>query len=283
MTDLDVLRRNDGGFAMLALDQRESMRDLLVGDRDDPALRAFKEQASDALAPYASAVLLDRLYGVGDEPPAWTATTPLILAADAFTQESGKPVEASVLDPAVTPDVVARVGAAALKFLALWHRGDGVAARDDLARAFVDLARRSGVPAVLEGIVRPGVTGWRDPADRDDAIVEAAADFARAGANLYKAEVPGDARRPETVEARSREVSDALGGRPWVVLSNGVDPELFPDAVAAACAGGASGFLAGRAVWTTAARSADPAAALRDDAVRRFARIADRVSLATVR
>lgn len=39
---------------------------------------------------------------------------------------------------------------------------------------------------------------------------------------------------------------------PWVVLSGGTDLVDFPGAVEAACRGGASGFLAGRAIWTDA-------------------------------
>ncbi|MBA3852506.1 MAG: hypothetical protein H0X59_09110, partial [Chloroflexi bacterium] len=40
--------------------------------------------------------------------------------------------------------------------------------------------------------------------------------------------------------------------RPWVVLSAGVPLERFEAAVEAACRGGASGFLAGRAIWSDA-------------------------------
>jgi sulfofructosephosphate aldolase len=36
---------------------------------------------------------------------------------------------------------------------------------------------------------------------------------------------------------------------PWVVLSSGVEHNDFPAAVEAACRAGASGILAGRALW----------------------------------
>lgn len=260
---------------MLALDQRESMRDLLSGASDDD-LRQFKAHAAEALAPHVSAILLDRLYGVAGRP-SWVEQTPLILAADHFEQAPGEPVRTSVLDPHVTAALVADVGASALKFLQLWRREDDPAQRRDLAASFVALAADCGVPAVLEGIVRPGAAGWRDRSERDDAIIEAAAELTQEAPDLYKAEVPGDAAHPASVTARAREVT-AVSRCPWVILSNGVEPDLFPDAVEASARGGASGFLAGRAVWTAAARSTDPAAALRTDAVARVRSMTERLA-----
>ncbi len=269
---VSVLQRPEGGFAMLALDQRESMRDLLAHGNSDDDMRAFKATAASVLAPAASAILLDRVYGVGSTPPPWTATTPLILAADHFVQPADGPVESSVLDPLVTPYLVHAVGASAVKFLLLWRRDDDLAERTALVESFVGLARDAGVLAVLEAIVRPDEGTWQSVAQRDDAIVDAAAELAASGPDVFKAEVPGDPTDPETIEAGAKRIS-AVVGCPWVVLSNGVPPDAFPAAVAAACRGGASGFLAGRAVWTQSARADDPVASLATDAVRRFAAI----------
>jgi sulfofructosephosphate aldolase len=54
------------------------------------------------------------------------------------------------------------------------------------------------------------------------------------------------------------------------VLSQGVDPADFPAAVEAACKGGASGMLAGRAVWTATLADADPTELLRTRSVSRL-------------
>jgi len=51
------------------------------------------------------------------------------------------------------------------------------------------------------------------------------------------------------ITRRAREI-DAAVPCPWVVLSQGVAVEDFPPAVDAACRAGASGFLAGRAIWS---------------------------------
>jgi sulfofructosephosphate aldolase len=58
------------------------------------------------------------------------------------------------------------------------------------------------------------------------------------------------------------------------VLSNGVEAADFPVAVEAACRGGASGMLAGRAVWTATLADDDPTALLRQRSVPRLQQLA---------
>jgi sulfofructosephosphate aldolase len=62
---------------------------------------------------------------------------------------------------------------------------------------------------------------------------------------------------------------------PWVVLSQGVTIEDFPTAVRTACHAGASGFLAGRAIWSDTLT--DPTPLLRARAVDRLKRLAELV------
>jgi sulfofructosephosphate aldolase len=126
----------------------------------------------------------------------------------------------------------------------------------------VALAREHGLLSVLEGIVRAD--------DREAAIVEAAAELSSVGPSLYKVEVPFRGRGD--VEAGCRAI-DAVVDVPWVVLSNGVELEDFPAAVEAACKAGASGFLAGRAVWSDLVNAEDPAPLLRERAVPRLQRL----------
>ena len=57
---------------------------------------------------------------------------------------------------------------------------------------------------------------------------------------------------------------------PWVVLSQGVAADDFPAAVEASCKGGASGFLAGRALWTATLAADDPTELLRERSVPRL-------------
>jgi tagatose 1,6-diphosphate aldolase len=71
---------------------------------------------------------------------------------------------------------------------------------------------------------------------------------------VLKAEFPADLRykrdKHELIDLCHQ--LDTSSQVPWVVLSAGVDFELFCQEVEIACQGGASGFLGGRAIWQEA-------------------------------
>ncbi|GGL97799.1 aldolase [Nakamurella endophytica] len=274
------LRGPHGGFTMVALDQRESLRRMfpLVGGQEvgDEVLRGFKTAAESVLAPLASAILLDRPLAVRDGRPAEIGGCPLILAADELDQPPGRGVVGSGLDAEVTPDFVRSVGAAAVKLLVIWRPDGRQEQRADLVGRFLELARRAGVVSLVEGIVRPAtVDDWPDASERHAAILDAAKELSALGADIYKAEVPGYVPGDlSEVQEQAARLSELVPG-PWVVLSNGVASGDFPDAVAASVAGGASGFLAGRAIWADTVTDPDPEAALRDRSTARLRTLTD--------
>jgi sulfofructosephosphate aldolase len=161
----------------------------------------------------------------------------------------------------------------ALKLLVIW-RPDGESERRlELSRRFVETARSHGLLSILEGVVR-AVPGSEAGFDREEAILSAARELASVGPSLYKVEVPLHGRaEPEELERRCAELDRVLAC-PWVVLSSGVEPSDFPSAVQAACRAGASGMLAGRAIWRTALAAADPTALLHEHAVPRLRELA---------
>ncbi len=254
---LGRIARPSGAFAMVATDQRESLRTIyqeatgaLVGDE---VLRAFKVSAARILTPHASAILVDRDYGL--EPilaaGALDASCGLIVAADALVQEAGGPVTDSALDTRVVPEAVRAQGAVALKLLVIWRDDDHRERRHRLAGSFISMCRGAGLLSVVEVIVRAPVgrdAGW----DRETDALEAAREIGALRPDLYKAEMPYLGQtEPARMEEGSRALTEAAA-RPWVVLSAGVPLERFEPAVEAACRGGASGFLAGRAIWSDA-------------------------------
>lgn len=260
---LDAIARPSGTFAMVAMDQRESLRTMMGPHFPPPVtderLVRFKLAVARELGPHASGFLMDRAYGF--EQVAQIAPPGLMLAVDSLVQEPGGPVEDTDLDGGPVLE-----GAVGLKLLVIWRDDAERGRRLELARRFVALAAEHGLLSVLEGIVRAD--------DREAAIVEAARELSSAGPSLYKVEVPlrgkGD---PAEIEARCRAI-DAVVPVPWVVLSNGVELDDFPRAVEAACKGGASGFLAGRAIWSDLVGEEDPAPLLRERAVPRLERLA---------
>jgi sulfofructosephosphate aldolase len=267
MTDrLAPLRRPSGAFAMLALDQRESLRTMIAAGRDraaprpaDEELTAFKVAAARALTPFASGVLLDVPLGLEPARTAGAIATGcgVLVAADRLTQAPGGPVERTAVDePVLADDAIAAV-ADAYKLLVIWRRGEE-AERRAVVEAFVAGCRRREKAALIEGIVRDPDDA--SPADADDhaaLVLEAAVELAGLGADLYKAEVPTLGRADDAaIERHAARLTEALPC-PWVVLSNGTAAERFPGATVAACRGGASGFLAGRAIWSDAFASPD--------------------------
>ena len=282
---LHALARPNGAFAMLALDQRESLRTMLAGNVNageavpDEALTRFKVDAARILSPFASAVLLDVELGIRPvlDAGALAPGSGLIVAADRLEQPPGGIVEDTAVDESVFDDPLVAERADAYKLLVIWRRGRDRARRAATVRAFLDACRERGRPAIVEGIVRPEPGQQLTAADHAELVREAALELTDLGPDLYKAEVPslGLAADDEIAEA-SRRVTDALPC-PWVVLSNGVRPDRFDDAALAACHGGAKGFLAGRAIWMESIASDDPRAHLGTVAAPRLASLATRV------
>ena len=273
MRTLAALARESGTFAIVAMDQRESLRTMLAqhhpGPIADERLVSFKLAVARELAPHASGFLIDRHYAF--EAVSADGVVPsscgLVLAVDELVQAPGAVVEDTALDETAVGLAGERV--AALKLLVIWRDDERREQRLEMARRFVQLADGRGLLSVLEGVVRHD--------DREQAIVEAAAELAGVGPSLYKCEVPLHGRGTDAeLEARCREI-DAAVACPWVVLSQGVEPDDFPRAVTAACRAGASGFLAGRALWSTTLAADDPTALLRERSVPRLRELAELV------
>jgi sulfofructosephosphate aldolase len=268
---LDALARENGTFLMVAMDQRESLRTMLAEhghDATDERIVAFKLAVARELSPHASALLVDSEYGWFDRIVSGQLVAPscgLIMAVDELDQQPGEIVEDTALDETVDVAAAAGAGAVALKLLVIWRDDAERARRVEMSHAFSELARHHGLLSVLEPVVR-GPEGF----DRESAIVEAARELSGTGCDLYKCQVPlagkGD---PSEITRWAREI-DAATVCPWVVLSQGVDPADFPAAVEAACKGGASGMLAGRAVWTATLGADDPTQLLRERSVPRL-------------
>jgi len=271
---LDALARPSGTFLMVAMDQRESLRTMLAAhhaDADAARMTRFKLAVAQELGPHASGFLIDRedAYGAIVRDHVLPPTCGLLLAVDALQQPPGGIVEDTSIDEGADVVRATRDGVAALKLLVIWRDDDRRAERVAMASRFVDLARTFGLLSVLEPVVR-GPEGF----DREAAIVEAARELGASGCDLYKCEVPTHgAGEPDEITAWSRRIDEVLPC-PWVVLSQGVAPDRYPAAVEAACRGGASGMLAGRAVWTATLAADDPRPLLREHSVPRLRELA---------
>lgn len=112
-----------------------------------------------------------------------------------------------------------------------------------------------------------------DEWEPERAILDAARELSVLGQSLYKVQVPLAGKEAGPVlDAACRALGAAITG-PWVVLSQGVAADDYLDAVRSACGAGASGFLAGRAIWADLVGRPDLAQALTEVAVPRLQRL----------
>ena len=277
-SSLAALQRPSGGFAMLAIDQREAMRAMFAAHSASPVpdsvLRDFKVAATQILTPYASAVLVDHQFAFDAvvEEKAVAPGCGLIAAADLFIPARGELVGDVAIDERVDPVRVKEQGAVALKLLVLWREDQPPGPRVEMVEEFVHRCHSAGLLSIIEPVSRGRADG--QPSDTEAGVLAAARELGGLGADLYKAEVPlkgqGD---PKEIRRRCAQITAAVE-TPWVVLSSGVPQDDFPNAVALAMAEGASGFLAGRAVWASCIGADDVAHELRTAAVARLQRLA---------
>ncbi|HTV11083.1 MAG TPA: hypothetical protein VME20_04405 [Acidimicrobiales bacterium] len=257
---LGPIARSDGTLAIVAVDQRNTLRRMLAA-ADQPTspedVRSFKVDVTAALSPAASAVLLDPEFGVPAvvEAGAMAPGCGMLVAAEAAERGTWNGEPRARRDPTRTAKWVSDIGGQALKLFVEMRpdrvRGPGepdlVAEVVEVVREVVEDCAAAGVPSVIETLLYtlPG-EGPLDARRRADLIVESARVLSETRPDLLKLEYPSDARG-------CRAVADAVTV-PWAVLSAGVPLEEFLEAVRTACdEGGASGFIAGRVYWKEAA------------------------------
>jgi tagatose-1,6-bisphosphate aldolase len=246
--ELDQIADDGGRFAILAIDQRATLRGMLFKagrPSADADLSAFKVDVVRTLSPLASGVLIDVEYGL-DAVRAAGVLDPragLLVASERSPHPTWYGEPRVQYSPAGRgPAFAAAHGADALKFLLRWQpdRRAGPGEPDlageavDAVRAVIADCRAHGMPSVIE----PLVTEARS----STAVIRSAELLAALGPDLLKLEWPGDADG-------CHELSKACGTVPWALLSGGVDYRTFVDRVLTAVDAGACGYIAGRAFW----------------------------------
>lgn len=277
---LSAIARESGGLAMLAVDQREALRTMLRNARDvssisDEQMKDFKVEAARILSPYASAVLVDYQFGLEKiaREGAIDSSSALIASADLFHPGNGIPVDRVTIDYESTPERAAELGAKAMKLLVLWRSDEDADQRRQMVEEFVTRCHQQNLLAIIEPVVRTPRT--HAEFDKEEAILLAAEELGNSSADLYKGEMPMGGAGSDIELLRACQELDARLSTPWVILSSGVAPDLFPNAVRQAVTAGAVGFLAGRAVWSSTLGFAEPKNALKDLSVPRLQRLGE--------
>jgi tagatose-1,6-bisphosphate aldolase len=256
---LDDIAAEGGTFAIIAMDQRNTLRRMFTAvgrEGTDQQLRDAKADVARALTPLASGLLSDPTYGVPaiTEAGALAAGCGLLVAAEPAERRSYHGEPRPHRDPALDAQWVLDQGGNALKFFVQLRADrpapgagepDLVAEGLAVGREVIDDCRAAGVPVVIENLVYSLPGEELQGRAREDAIIEAARALDGLGADLLKLEYPGSA-------GGCRRLADVLH-RPWAVLSAGVPFAQFTQALRVAFEeGGAAGFIAGRSVWREA-------------------------------
>jgi sulfofructosephosphate aldolase len=247
------LSTREGALAVVAADQRVSLRAMFerTGMSSDlEALREFKRALVTALAPSASAMLLDPEIALPDVVDAGLvpAAVGLLVSVEVSGARWDGGLSPAELLPAFGAAGVRRMGGTAAKLLVRVRadREDASGHNAAIVREVVRDCAEHDLLAVVEGLVfpLPDESGERFARLRPDLIRQGAALLEECGAKYLKLEYPGS-------EAACRAISETIGV-PWALLSAGVDHPTFVGQLRAARAAGASGFIAGRSIWKEA-------------------------------
>jgi len=256
---LDALAGDRGTFAIIAMDQRNTLRRMFAAEgltATDQDIRDAKADVARALTPVATGMLLDPTLGVPGVTDAG-ALAPgcgLLVAAEPEERISYNGAPRVTRLENQNAAWVRDMGGHALKFYIQLradrkpeHGEPDLAAEAlDVVREIVDDCHAAGMPAVIENLIftYPDEEPL-SPGAREDAIVEAARALDDLDIDLLKLEYPGS-------PAGCRRLAQVLS-RPWAVLSAGVPFEEFEKVTAVSYdEGGASGFIAGRSLWKEA-------------------------------
>ncbi len=272
-------------FGIIAFDQRGSYRKMLPPDTGYEQLVQVKSEIIDALSVDASAILTDPVYGLRPSMQ-MSPKAGLLLALEKSGYSGDSSYRRTELLPGWTPEKIRKAGASAVKFMVYYHPDSGALADEleALIRRVVADCHAWDLPVFLEPMsysLDPAVS--KDSAEfaagRARVVIETARRLSGTGADVLKMEFPLDIQFNQdrgVWRAACHELSQASCA-PWVLLSAGVDFEQFKPQVDVACQAGASGFLAGRAIWKEAAAmsTADRADFLQDIAADRLRQLLD--------
>jgi tagatose-1,6-bisphosphate aldolase len=275
-----------GALAVLALDHRNNLRNSLRPEAPDSVtsaeLTAFKVEVVGALAPAASAVLLDPQVGGAQciAAGALPGQVGLVIAVEQSGYVGDPGARLSQVAPNWSVAKTSRMGANAAKLLVYYHPDAPTAPQiEALVRQVVAGCAAQDLPLMLEPLSYSPDPSRKKlaPEERRRVVIETARRLVIPGVDVLKAEFPLDtaAVPDETIWADACAELTAASAAPWVLLSASVDYETYLRQVTVACQAGASGVAVGRAVWKEAVGLTGEARAafLRGPARQRMARI----------
>jgi tagatose 1,6-diphosphate aldolase len=265
---LQQLADSKGMMTMCAIDHRGALKRAL-SEKNSAAVSYqdivdFKLDLCQAVAPFASAILLDPEYGAGQAITAGLLPGPkgLLVSMEKTSYSGDSTARITELLPGWSVRKAKRMGASAIKLL-IYFRPD----LKDVASKQLDLVARLAAQCIIEDIaflVEPvsysiegaGTSSKKFAEIKPSLVIETARQITALPIDVLKAEFPADIKF-EQDEGKLLGLCQQLNQAsrlPWVLLSAGVDFNSFQKQLEIACKAGASGFLAGRALWQEGAQ-----------------------------
>lgn len=267
---------NAGLFKMTAVDQRPPIKSAIAnhyGVTDAPFddVAKFKALLIETLQPSSSAMLLDPHFAI---PRGIDYLAPekglIVTLEDSIFEDTGSGRRSFEIDN-WSVNKIKRMGADAVKVLA-WYRPDADEAINKHQQNFVkkigEACAQYDIPFLFELLVYPLDSDAHQTQEyvemkgkRADDVLKSVEEFAKPeyGVDVFKLESPIAASDVPGVGNEGWEETQAifdemgkLAGRPWVMLSAGAGKPQFRNVLTHAYKAGASGYLAGRAIWLDA-------------------------------
>lgn len=245
----------DGCMMVIAADQRGGMRQIMAATPEDQAaiteamLGETKADITRYLASQASCILLDPVCAVPAlvDDGVLARDTALLIGLDASGFDvTPEGYRLSRLVEGVTARRVRELGGTGGKIMVYLRadRPEANTANLDILRRCLDDFRREDLLLVVEFLTYdlPGESKEAFRAATPMLIEDGTRLCLALGAKVLKLPYPGTADACATV-------TSLCGPVPWAVLSAGVDHGTFLGQVETAMRNGASGVIAGRALW----------------------------------
>lgn len=263
-----------GRFKMTAVDQRPPIKGPIAkhhGTVEAPweEVARFKTLLIETLQDASSALLLDPHYAIPHGLPSLGPHKGLVVTLeDSIFEDAGNGRRSSQISD-WTVGKIKRMGGDAVKVLA-WYRPDADAAvnrhQQEFTKRIGEACANYDIPFLFELLVYPLAADDYQTQEyiemrgkRADHVLGSVEEFAKPdyGVDIFKLESPIPATEiPESAsDGDIQKLFDEIGhlaGRPWVMLSAGATKPAFRRVLEHAYAAGASGYLAGRAIWLDA-------------------------------
>lgn len=227
----------DGKFLMLALDHRGSIKKLMnPQDPDsitDEEVIDLKNEIIESVKNEFSALLIDEVWGL-EACHEVCRVKPFLLPLERSGYDEQNGERLTELEYSV--EKIKEMGASGAKLLLYFNpKANSTDKQLETAKLVMEDCRNNDFPLFLE-IVTYG--------EGEGLVAESVKKFQEEGIvpSVWKLEYPGS-------EEKCQEITDLVGDTPWILLTGGQTFDEFTPELETAVKVGASGFLAGRALW----------------------------------